>query len=89
MSEVPEAVIDEILDLLRGDRKIAAIRAYRMASGSSLREAKEFIEQLTRRLEQESPEFLRPASTPAGCLRSAGLLTVVLTGLAIALRGLP
>jgi ribosomal protein L7/L12 len=43
---VPSAVADA----LRGNRKIDAIKAYRAATGVGLREAKEFVEEVARRV---------------------------------------
>lgn len=54
----------EILDCIRGNRKIEAIKLYRDATGAGLKESKEFIEELTRQLQADDPNF-----TPqkAGC----------------------
>ena len=38
-----------VLDALRRGKKIQAIKAYRVASGAGLKEAKEYIEELQRR----------------------------------------
>jgi ribosomal protein L7/L12 len=44
-AEVPPSVVDA----LRGNRKIDAIKAYRTATGAGLRDAKEFVEEVERR----------------------------------------
>jgi ribosomal protein L7/L12 len=42
-------VSDHIVEALRANRKIEAIKLYRQATGVGLKEAKEFIEEVQRR----------------------------------------
>jgi hypothetical protein len=42
-------VSDDIVEALRANRKIEAIKLYRQATGGGLKEAKEFIEEVQRR----------------------------------------
>jgi hypothetical protein len=42
-------VSDDIVEALRANRKIEAIKLYRQATGVGLKEAKEFIEEVQRR----------------------------------------
>jgi ribosomal protein L7/L12 len=44
-ADVPRAV----LDALRRDKKIDAIKAYRAATGAGLKEAKDYVEEIQRR----------------------------------------
>jgi len=77
---------DKILDALAAGRKIEAIKLYREATGQGLAEAKGFIEQLSRELDQQPPE---PGAEPASEApedKPGGCLGVVLLGL-LALMG--
>ncbi|HEY2760639.1 MAG TPA: ribosomal protein L7/L12 [Pirellulales bacterium] len=54
-------------------RKIEAIKLYRAATKTGLKEAKEFVESLESQLRQASPElFTAPPAT--GCARAAAVL---------------
>jgi ribosomal protein L7/L12 len=58
----------ELVSLLREGKKIAAIKRYREETGAGLKDAKDAVEEIARRLEITSQK--------AGC---AGVLLVVLT----------
>ena len=72
-SEIPEHVMDEILDALERGRKVEACKLYRSASGKSLRESKEFVESLMDRMGAKALVSVR-----SGC---AGLMLLAATGL--------
>ena len=48
--------IDQILELIFANKKLDAVRAYRDSTGTSLLEAKKFIEELIIQLNEECPE---------------------------------
>jgi ribosomal protein L7/L12 len=78
---VDETKSELILDAIFERRKLDAVKLYRDTKGVSLKAAKEFIEQLTERLEKDCPEQFRPAST-TGC--ASALFVLVLIGIPIA-----
>ena len=53
---IPPDAINEIIELIRNDQKLEAIKRYKDLRGTSLLDAKNFIEELTKRLRQQSPE---------------------------------
>ena len=73
---------DEIREYLFSGQRIAAIKAYREASGADLKASKEFIEELETRLREEFPDHFKAsaraggkAGGKAGC---AGLMLIAL-----------
>jgi hypothetical protein len=77
---------DAIIGHLYAGRKIAAIKAHRLATGQGLKESKDFIEALEARLREDAPEKFEAAS-PAGC--GPGVVAVVLlTAILAAVSGL-
>ena len=64
MSELSENVRDQIIDALKQKNKIQAIKIYRDATGEDLKSSKDFIEILTRRINEESPGTI---PEPSGC----------------------
>ncbi|HWL10449.1 MAG TPA: ribosomal protein L7/L12 [Planctomicrobium sp.] len=66
----------EIIELIYTRQKIQAIKEYRNATGSSLVDAKNFIDQLTDALEKENPGGFRTVNT-AGCGASAILFLLL------------
>jgi hypothetical protein len=80
--ELPPGAMDEILELIYGGQKIMACKRYMEIRGTSLLEAKKFVEKLTEQLQQESPEkFAKPKP---GCF---GLFLLVVVSLGYALIG--
>ena len=68
MSEPTEEQIQEITHLILEGRKIEAIKIYREATNEGLKEAKDFVDDLTARLRQTHPDkFKVPESSKAGC----------------------
>ena len=68
----------EILDAIKQGRKIEAIKLYRDATGAGLKDAKDFIEELTAAL----PEDDRPASS-GGCAGMLLVLALLIAGLCL------
>jgi len=61
-NDIPSESMDEIIKLIRDDQKLEAVKRYKELRRTSLLEAKNFIEELTDRLEQESPGILAAPS---------------------------
>jgi ribosomal protein L7/L12 len=76
MPEPTEEQIREITDALQKGRKIEAIKVYREATGLGLKEAKEFIEELTATLREKHPDKMPAAK--AGCASVFLLIGVLL-----------
>lgn len=57
-NDIPPESMDEIIKLIGAGQKLEAVKRYKNLRRTSLLEAKNFIEELTDRLEQESPENL-------------------------------
>ncbi len=84
--EPPAEVTDEILELIYSNQKLEAVKSYKKLSGASLMDAKRFIEQLTRKLRQQSPEKFEEkfeAKSRPGCAR----LVLLALSLSCALAG--
>lgn len=79
---IPTSQMDEVTDQIYRRNKLAAVKIYKEAKACSLLEAKEFVEQLTERLQQESPEKFQAGSSASGC---AG---TILVAFALAAAGL-
>ena len=61
-------IVEAVTEALANGEKIMAIKIYRDATGKGLRDAKEFIEQLTPRLLEQDPErFAKMAKSTSGC----------------------
>ena len=63
-SEVPQDEIERLTDAVRRGRKIEAIKLYRAATGAGLKDAKDAVEELAERLQEEgfdAAAWLRPA----------------------------
>lgn len=68
MSDTPtEEQIEQIADALAAGRKIEAIKIYREATGKGLAEAKEFIDALVPKLQEQDPERFAKLSQRGGC----------------------
>ncbi len=76
-SELPPGAMEEILDLIYSGQKIMACKRYMEMRGTSLLEAKQFVEHLTDKLRLESPEKFATASK-SGCM---GALILIALGL--------
>lgn len=82
-NDLPPGAMDEILELIYSNQKIAACKRYMEMRGTSLLDAKQFIEQLTDKLREESPEKFA-ATSKSGC---AGVLVLMALSLSCALGG--
>ena len=80
MSEIPPAVMEEIMEAIYKGRKLNAVKIYKESSGKSLLEAKTFIEGLTAELKSTSPEKFDTKSA-TGC---AGLILLLATSFGVA-----
>ena len=83
---LPDGVVEQISAAIFAGRKIEAIRLHRMATGSGLKESKEFIEALEGRMRQESPEKFTAA--PSGCSRTAAMLLLGISAAYFIMRAL-
>ena len=72
---VDDAVAGLILDAIFEGRKLDAVKHYKFYSGRGLKESKEFIEDLTKRLKTESPDQF---TTDGGCVSSILLMAMML-----------
>ncbi len=81
--ELPPGAIDEILELIYRNQKIMACKRYMEMRGTSLLDAKQFIEQLTDKLREESPEKFA-ATSKSGC---AGVFVLMALSLSCVLGG--
>lgn len=72
--------IDEICAAIYAGQKIDAIKKYREATGVGLKDAKDFIEALTVRLREESPEKFAAEVAPGSATpgKGCGAVLVVL-----------
>ncbi len=66
-AELDERLRNEIMDHIFAGRKIEAIKRYREATGSDLKEAKEYLDDLTDQLRQTHPERFGKADGRSGC----------------------
>ena len=86
MNETKPAIsnsqMDQVTDEIYRGNKLAAVKIYKESKGCSLLEAKEFVERLTDRLQQESPEKFQPGSATSGCA------STILVAVATAAMGL-
>lgn len=87
MSDLNDEQRQQIMSALKLNRKIEAIKIYRDATGSGLKEAKEFIEALAERLHEENPETFSKPQT-AGCSVSMLLVLTALSALGLLSLGL-
>jgi hypothetical protein len=74
-------LMDEILDAVHAGRKLEAVKLYKEATGSSLADSKQAIENLTRELESAQPGSVVQEK---GCLATM-LILIMLLGGALAL----
>jgi hypothetical protein len=80
--ELPADELDAITQLLFANRTIEAIKRYRQATGSDLKQARDTVYELRERLLQESPERFGPM--PAGQGHGLWLIVgLVAVGMAI------
>lgn len=70
--------MDAICESIFSGRKIEAIKQYRLASREGLKEAKDFVETLTSRLREESPDKFAHAEGK-GCA-DVVMLAVLMVG---------
>jgi hypothetical protein len=75
-TELHESIIDEIREAIFAGKKIQAIKIYREAAGTGLKEAKEFIDTLAAKLYEESPDRFKSPPGSSGC---AGVLLAIAT----------
>lgn len=71
--------LNEITEALLAGRKIEAIKVYREATGTGLKEAKEAIEQITDSLVEEHPELKQA--------KGSGCASVIVMGFGAAAAG--
>ena len=76
MAQLTDEQLDEIADAIISGNKIHAIKQYREATGTGLKEAKEAIEGITESLAKDHPELL---SRKAG-----GCASLIVFGVGIA-----
>lgn len=74
-TDLPQPIVDEIRKAIFAGKKIEAIKLYREAANTGLKEAKEFIETLSTRLYEESPDQFAKPPGGSGC---AGVLLIAL-----------
>ncbi len=67
-SGLPPGVMEEVLELIYSGQKIEAVKRYREMRGVSLVESKQFIEQLTAKLKEESPDKFVERPGGFGCI---------------------
>ncbi len=80
MSELSEEQRQEILTSIKSGQKIQAIKLYREQTGQGLKEAKEFIEELTKQLLEQNPDAIQSSKAGCGTMMIAfSILLVVLT----------
>jgi hypothetical protein len=79
LSSASRDIEARVLEALRRDHKIEAIKLYREATGAGLRDAKDYVESLAR-------THHLPGAEPVGCAWKAGMLMVIM--IAIGLWGL-
>ncbi|MCG8584406.1 MAG: ribosomal protein L7/L12 [Pirellulales bacterium] len=82
-NDLPDQIVDEIREAIFAGKKIEAIKLYREAADTGLKEAKEFIEKLTTRLYEESPDNFTKPPGGSGC---AGVLVVVTLAIGVGLK---
>jgi ribosomal protein L7/L12 len=91
-AELSQEKIDAINEALFAGKFIEAIKIYRTATSSGLKEAKDFIEALEARLRTEMPQrFTAPQRKPvtlgaAGCVLMVGLIAAALGTLALLIK---
>ena len=85
---VPDAVVQEIGNLIRAGQKIQAIKLYREHSGKGLKEAKDFIDALEADLRAKDPGSFTAPPGGEGCLAAfalcglaAGVIVIVAAAL--------
>ncbi len=69
---------DEIREHLFSGHRIAAIKAYREATGTDLKASKEFIEELEARLREEFPDHFKAGARAGGKAGCAGMMLIAL-----------
>ncbi|MBI5386621.1 MAG: ribosomal protein L7/L12 [Verrucomicrobia bacterium] len=67
MAQLTEQQQQEIEAAILGGKKIEAIKLYREASGTGLKEAKDWVEELERQLRFKQPEKSSALPKKAGC----------------------
>lgn len=77
--ELPEDKRAAILEAIYGARKIEAIKLVREATGGDLKEAKEFVEQLSAELYAKEPGKFTAAPTKGGCVGVMVLVAMILS----------
>lgn len=88
MEKLPDSVMEEILECIYQGRKIEAVKRYRLGVHETrgekvgLKEAKEFVEDLTAKLQEASPSSFNARDASRGCL-----LLLVGWGVVFALLG--
>ena len=65
------------IEAIASGRKIEAIKIYREATGKGLKDAKDFIEALTPKLEEHDPEKYGKLSKSGGCTSMAFLAVIM------------
>ncbi len=77
MHDLSDDQMQEVINHIYSGQKIAAVKSYRQLRGTSLKEAKEFVEQLTEELRSRTPEEFQKGSGAGGCL-GVGLLALAI-----------
>ncbi len=75
--DIPPEAMNEILELINDNQKIEAVKRYKQLRGTSLLEAKQFIEQLTEELRKKHPEKFSSRSR-TGCAGVIALVAITL-----------
>ncbi len=73
--------VQQISAAVFAGRKIEAIKNYRLATGTGLKESKDFIEALEIRLRQESPKKFTAPPGGVGCSRTAAMFLIGVSAL--------
>ena len=78
--EVDSEVVESVVESLARGQKIQAVRIYMDATGKSLIESRQFIEELIPGLVEKDPErFSGLAKSGAGCGAATGVFLLVAT----------
>ena len=76
--DLPPDEMNEILELIFNNQKVMAIKRYRELRDTTLKEAKDFIDQLTDELRKDAPDKFK---APTGCV---GVMAMFVTLLIVA-----
>lgn len=85
MAQLTEQQQQEIEAAVLGGKKIEAIKLYRETSGTGLKEAKDWVEELERQMRLKQPEKFSALPKKAGCFGMVMALAVTLGATVFAL----